>query len=53
MSAPRRNVELKAVDPDPARSLAACRELGAVGVSGAKPEEDRACAEAGLAAVLR
>ena len=29
MSAPRRNVELKAVDPDPARSLAACRELGA------------------------
>jgi glc operon protein GlcG len=25
--------------------------LGAVGVSGAKPEEDRACAEAGLAAV--
>ena len=26
--------------------------LGAVGVSGAKPEEDRACAEAGLAAVL-
>ena len=29
MSAPRRNVELKAVDPDPARSLAAARELGA------------------------
>ena len=29
MSAPRRNVELKALDPDPARSLAACRELGA------------------------
>jgi len=26
---PRRNVELKALDPDPARSLAACRELGA------------------------
>jgi uncharacterized protein GlcG (DUF336 family) len=26
--------------------------LGAVGVSGAKPEEDRACAEAGVAAVL-
>jgi glc operon protein GlcG len=26
--------------------------LGAVGVSGAKPEEDRACAEAGLAAAL-
>jgi glc operon protein GlcG len=26
--------------------------LGAVGVSGAKPEEDRACAEAGIAAVL-
>ena len=26
--------------------------LGAVGVSGAKPEQDRACAEAGLAAVL-
>jgi uncharacterized protein GlcG (DUF336 family) len=25
--------------------------LGAVGVSGAKPEEDRACAEAGIAAV--
>jgi glc operon protein GlcG len=25
--------------------------LGAVGVSGAKPEQDRACAEAGLAAV--
>src|SRR5689334_19724103 len=29
VSAPRRNVELKAVDPDPARSLAAARELGA------------------------
>ena len=29
MSAPRRNVELKALDPDPVRSLAACRELGA------------------------
>jgi homotetrameric cytidine deaminase len=29
VSAPRRNVELKAIDPDPARSLAACRELGA------------------------
>ena len=29
MSAPRRNVELKALDPDPARTLAACRELGA------------------------
>ena len=29
MSAPRRNVELKALDPDPARSLATCRELGA------------------------
>jgi homotetrameric cytidine deaminase len=27
--APRRNVELKALDPDPARSLATCRELGA------------------------
>jgi homotetrameric cytidine deaminase len=27
--APRRNVELKAHDPDPARSLAVCRELGA------------------------
>ena len=26
--------------------------LGAVGVSGARPEQDRACAEAGLAAVL-
>jgi homotetrameric cytidine deaminase len=26
---PRRNVELKAVDPDPERSLAVCRELGA------------------------
>jgi glc operon protein GlcG len=26
--------------------------LGAVGVSGAKPEEDRACAEAGIAAAL-
>jgi glc operon protein GlcG len=26
--------------------------LGAVGVSGAKPEEDRACAEAGIAAVF-
>jgi uncharacterized protein GlcG (DUF336 family) len=25
--------------------------LGAVGVSGAKPEEDRECAEAGLAAI--
>jgi homotetrameric cytidine deaminase len=29
VSAPRRNVELKAVDPDPARSLAFARELGA------------------------
>ena len=29
MSAARRNVELKALDPDPARSLATCRELGA------------------------
>jgi len=29
VSAPRRNVELKALDPDPARSLAACRDLGA------------------------
>jgi homotetrameric cytidine deaminase len=29
VSAPRRNVELKAIDPDPARSLAVCRELGA------------------------
>ena len=29
MPAPRRNVELKAHDPDPARSLAVCRELGA------------------------
>jgi homotetrameric cytidine deaminase len=29
VSAPRRNIELKARDPDPARSLAACRELGA------------------------
>ncbi|HWM08539.1 MAG TPA: cytidine deaminase [Solirubrobacteraceae bacterium] len=29
MSDPRRNVELKALDPDPARSLAVCRELGA------------------------
>ena len=28
VSAPRRNVELKAMDPDPARSLAVCRELG-------------------------
>jgi homotetrameric cytidine deaminase len=27
--APRRNIELKALDPDPARSLAVCRELGA------------------------
>jgi homotetrameric cytidine deaminase len=27
--APRRNVEVKALDPDPARSLATCRELGA------------------------
>jgi homotetrameric cytidine deaminase len=27
--APRRNVELKAADPDPARSAAACRALGA------------------------
>ena len=26
--------------------------LGAVGVSGARPDQDRACAEAGLAAVL-
>jgi homotetrameric cytidine deaminase len=29
VSAARRNVELKALDPDPARSLATCRELGA------------------------
>jgi homotetrameric cytidine deaminase len=29
MPAPRRNVELKALDPDPERSLAVCRELGA------------------------
>jgi homotetrameric cytidine deaminase len=29
MPAPRRNIELKALDPDPARSLAVCRELGA------------------------
>jgi homotetrameric cytidine deaminase len=29
VSAPRRNVELKATDPDPARSLAACLALGA------------------------
>jgi len=29
VSAPRRNIELKALDPDPARSLAVCRELGA------------------------
>jgi homotetrameric cytidine deaminase len=29
VSAPHRNVELKALDPDPARSLAVCRELGA------------------------
>ena len=29
MSAPRRNVELKATDPDPERSLQIVRELGA------------------------
>jgi len=29
VSAPRRNVELKATDPDPERSLAICLELGA------------------------
>ncbi len=29
MEDPRRNVELKATDPDPERTLAACRELGA------------------------
>jgi homotetrameric cytidine deaminase len=29
VSAPRRNVELKAIDTDPDRSLAICRELGA------------------------
>jgi homotetrameric cytidine deaminase len=29
VSAPRRNIELKAIDPDPARSLALARELGA------------------------
>jgi homotetrameric cytidine deaminase len=29
VSAPRRNLELKALDPDPERSLAICRELGA------------------------
>jgi predicted adenylyl cyclase CyaB len=29
VSAPRRNVELKATDPDPDRSLAVCLELGA------------------------
>lgn len=31
MQAPRRNIELKASDPDPARSLAVCRALGAEG----------------------
>jgi homotetrameric cytidine deaminase len=29
VAAPHRNIELKALDPDPARSLAVCRELGA------------------------
>ena len=29
MSAPSRNVEVKALDPEPERSLAICRELGA------------------------
>jgi homotetrameric cytidine deaminase len=29
VSAPRRNIEVKALDPDPDRSLAACREIGA------------------------
>jgi homotetrameric cytidine deaminase len=29
VSTPRRNIELKAIDPDPERSLAVCRELGA------------------------
>jgi homotetrameric cytidine deaminase len=29
VSTPRRNIELKAIDPDPARSLATCRELDA------------------------
>src|SRR5919199_663702 len=29
MTAPRRNVELKARDPDPERSVARCRALGA------------------------
>jgi len=29
VSTPRRNIELKAIDPDPARSLAAVQELGA------------------------
>jgi homotetrameric cytidine deaminase len=29
VSAPRRNIEVKALDPDPERSLATCRELGA------------------------
>lgn len=29
MPAPRRNIELKALDPDPARSLVVCRGLGA------------------------
>ena len=29
MSAARRNIEVKAHDPDPERSLAVCRELGA------------------------
>jgi homotetrameric cytidine deaminase len=29
VSAPRRNIEVKALDPDPERSLAVCRELGA------------------------
>ena len=28
MSSPRRNLELKAVDPDPPRTLARCRDLG-------------------------
>jgi adenylate cyclase class IV len=30
MAAPARNLELKALDPDPERTLTACRELGAV-----------------------
>ena len=47
MSAPRRNVELKALDPDPARSLAAWRALGAEAPGGLRQRDTYFRARAG------